>query len=123
MAGPNRTALNQSPPLQGHNVVTGDEALINAVTTFGSNEIIESLAGLGAEAGTSQAREHAMLANQITPTLTPFDRYGNRIDEVSFHPSWHWLMERAVNYVLHAAPWETDSPTAHLQRAAAFFAW
>jgi len=123
MAGPNRTALNQAPPLQGHNVVTGDEALINAVTTFGSNEIIESLAGLGAEAGTSQAREHAMLANQITPTLTPFDRYGNRIDEVSFHPSWHWLMERAVNYGLHAAPWESDSPNAHLQRAAGFFAW
>lgn len=123
MAGTNRTALNQAPPLQGHNVVTGDEALINAVTTFGSNEIIESLAGLGAEAGTSQAREHAMLANQITPTLTPFDRYGNRIDEVSFHPSWHWLMERAVNYGLHAAPWESDSPNAHLQRAAGFFAW
>lgn len=123
MAGTNRTALNQAPPLQGHNVVTGDEALINAVTTFGSDKIIESLGQLGAEAGTAQAREHAMLANQVTPTLTPFDRYGNRIDEVSFHPSWHWLMERAVTYGLHAAPWESDSPNAHLQPAAGFFAW
>ena len=22
--------------------------------------------------------------------------YGNRVDEVEFHPSWHWLMERGI---------------------------
>lgn len=118
-----RIARNQAPPLQGHNVVTGDEALINAVTAFGSPEIITELSDLGQRAGTAEAREHSMLANQFTPSLTPFDRYGNRIDEVTFHPSWHWLMEQAVSQGLHAAPWESDSPNAHLHRAAGFFAW
>ena len=49
-----------------------------------------------------------MLANQHHPELTPYDRYGNRIDEVTFHPSWHWLMERGIGHGLAAAPWESE---------------
>ena len=64
-----------------------------------------------------------MLANEHHPRLTPYDRYGNRIDEVEFHPSWHWLMERAVGHGLAATPWESDSPHAHVRRAAGFMAW
>ena len=64
-----------------------------------------------------------MLANRAPPRLTPYDRFGNRVDEVAFHPSWHWLMERAVGQGLAAAPWESDSPHAHVRRAAGFMAW
>ena len=28
--------------------------------------------------------------------LRTFDRYGNRIDEVEFHPAWHKLMQMGV---------------------------
>ncbi|MDN5896877.1 MAG: acyl-CoA dehydrogenase family protein, partial [Nocardioides sp.] len=69
------------------------------------------------------AKEHGMLANTFQPELKAYDRYGNRIDEVEFHPSWHWLMERAVGHALQAAPWESDHPHAHVRRAAGFFAW
>ncbi|MEO6510077.1 MAG: acyl-CoA dehydrogenase family protein, partial [Nocardioides sp.] len=89
-------------------------------------ELVEELVPLGAEAGTEEAREHGMLANRHHPELTPYDRFGNRIDEVEFHPSWHWLMERAVGHGLQAAPWEQQEggdPHAHLRRAAGFFAW
>ena len=64
-----------------------------------------------------------MLANQNPPQLASYDRYGNRVDEVRFHPSWHWLMERAVGYGLQAAPWVSPEPHAHLRRAAGFLAW
>ena len=70
-------------------------ALTEAITRHGSAELVEELTPLGAEAGTAEAREHGMLANRHHPELTPYDRFGNRIDEVEFHPSWHWLMERA----------------------------
>ncbi len=96
----NRVATNQPPPLVGHNVVTSDAALVEAVTRHASSEVVDDLAALGAEAGTAEAREHGMLANEYHPELTPYDRYGNRIDEVRFHPSWHWLMERAVGHGL-----------------------
>jgi putative acyl-CoA dehydrogenase len=118
-----RAAQNQAPLLAGHNVVTSDVALVEAVTRHASAEVVEDLAGLGAEAGSAEAREHGMLANEFHPTLERFDRYGNQVDEVRFHPSWHWLMERAVGHGLQAAPWESDSPHAHVRRAAGFLAW
>jgi putative acyl-CoA dehydrogenase len=118
-----RVVSNQAPPLVGHNVVTSDAALVEAVTRHASATVVEDLAALGAEAGTAEAREHGLLANEHHPRLTPYDRYGNRIDEVAFHPSWHWLMERAVGHGLAAAPWESESAHAHVRRAAGFMAW
>lgn len=118
-----RVATNQAPPLVGHNVVTTDRALVEAVTRHAAPEVVDDLAALGAEAGTAEAREQGMLANEHHPRLVPYDRYGNRVDEVEFHPSWHWLMERAVGHGLAAAAWESESPHAHVRRAAGFMAW
>jgi putative acyl-CoA dehydrogenase len=121
-----RTATNQAPALVGHNVVTSDVALTEALTRHGNAGLVADLTALGAEAGSAEAREHGMLANRHHPELTTYDRWGNRVDEVAFHPSWHWLMERAVGHGLQAAPWEAQEagdPYAHLRRAAGFFAW
>ncbi len=118
-----RIVTNQPPPLVGHNVVTSDVALTEAITRHGSADVVDDLTLLGVEAGTAEAREHGMLANQHHPELTPYDRYGNRIDEVAFHPSWHWLMERGIGHGLAAAPWESEAAHPHLRRAAGFFAW
>ncbi len=123
MVTDNRVATNQAPPLVDHNTVLSDRALVEAVERHASPDVVQDLAELGAVASSEEAREHGMLANQNEPVLTPFDRYGNRIDEVRFHPSWHWLMERGVGYGLQAAPWVSDSPHAHVRRAAGFFAW
>ena len=123
MAIDNRVSANQAPPLVGHNVVLSDRALVEAVERHGSPDVVEDLLELGATAGSAEAREHGLLANRFEPELTPFDRYGNRVDEVRFHPSWHWLMERAVGHGLQAAPWVSDSPHAHVRRAAGFMAW
>jgi len=123
MSVDNRVAMNQAPPLVGHNTVRSDRALVEAVERHASREVVEDLSDLGAVAGSAEAREHGMLANQNEPELVTFDRYGNRVDEVRFHPSWHWLMERGIGYGLQAAPWQSDSPSAHVRRAAGFFAW
>jgi putative acyl-CoA dehydrogenase len=121
-----RAATNQPPPLSGHNVVTADPALVEAVTRHAGAAVVDNLVELGRQAGTAEAREHGRLANRHEPELTTYDRFGHRIDEVTFHPSWHWLMERAVGYGLQAAPWEQQaggSTTAHVRRAAGFMAW
>src|SRR3954454_18211500 len=119
----NRVASNQAPPLVDHNTVTSDLALVEAVTRHASSKLVEELTGLGAAASSAEAREHGMLANLYVPELVRYDRYGNQVDEVRFHPSWHWLMERGVGYGLQAAPWTSEAPHAHVQRAAGFFAW
>ena len=123
-AGPGlRASANQAPLLAGHDVVTGDRALVEAVTRHASAEVVDDLSALGLEAGTAEAREHGMLANENPPRLRSYDRWGNRVDEVEFHPSWHWLMERAVGHGLAATPWDSESPHAHVRRAAGFMAW
>ncbi len=121
-----RVAHNQAPPLEGHNVVSADAALVEAVTRHAGPEVVEDLLSIGAQAGAAEAREHGRLANRHEPELRPYDRWGNRVDEVVFHPSWHWLMERAVGHGLQAAPWEQQdagAPHAHVRRAAGFMAW
>ncbi|WP_051247382.1 acyl-CoA dehydrogenase family protein [Nocardioides halotolerans] len=121
-----RAAANQVPPLVGHNVVAADLALSEGVVRHGSADVLESLLPLGAEAGTAEAREQGWLANAHHPELRTYDRYGHRVDEVEFHPAWHWLLERAIGHGLAATPWERQAdgdPDAHLRRAAGFLAW
>ena len=101
----------------GHDVVSCDAALVEAVTRHAAAEVVDDLRELGLAAGSAEAREHGRLANTHEPALTPYDRYGNRIDEVTFHPSWHWLMERAVGHGLQGAPWERRMLTYAAPRA------
>ncbi|GAA2970603.1 acyl-CoA dehydrogenase family protein [Actinokineospora diospyrosa] len=116
--------VNQTPPLHRHNPLGCDPALVSAVRAYGSAAVLDSLADVAAEAGAEDSREHGRLANEHPPVLRTHDRYGNRVDEVEFHPSWHWLMSRAVAHGLHAAPWAADAGEhAHLRRAAAFTLW
>lgn len=116
--------FNQPPPLDGFDPVACDPALREALAHHGESGHLPALSELGRQAGSAQAREHGRLANEHPPVLHSHDRYGHRIDEVEFHPSWHWLMERAVAHGLHAAPWDpTAGPGAHVRRAAGFYLW
>ncbi|MGH3366118.1 MAG: acyl-CoA dehydrogenase family protein [Nocardioidaceae bacterium] len=123
MLASNRAAPNQAPPLVDYNVVTSDVALVEAVSRYAEPGAVDDLLPLGRLAGTAEARDHGAQANRYPPTLRTFDRYGNRIDEVDFHPSWHWLMHQGVGFGLQGAPWESDAADAHVRRAAGFFAW
>ena len=114
---------NQAPVLAGYDPLACDPAVPAALRARGAEPTPE-LRELAAEAGSATAREHGRLANENPPALRTHDRFGNRIDEVEFHPSWHWLMDRAVGHGLHAAPWSPDAgPNAHLTRAAGFYLW
>ncbi len=115
---------NQPPPLVGFDPLACDPALVDAVRREGAAGALPALRALAALAGSTQAREHGRLANEHLPRLRTHDRYGNRIDEVEFHPSWHWLLGHAVQGGLHAAPWVPGAaPGAHVARAAGFYLW
>ncbi len=113
---------NQVPPLTGHDVAA-DPALLEAVDREGAGWAAESLHELGLLAGRAETAEAARLANEHPPVLRTHDRYGNRIDEVEFHPAWHALMDTAVSRGLHATPWAEPRPGAHVARAAKFYVW
>jgi putative acyl-CoA dehydrogenase len=114
---------NQAPPLEDVNFFTRDAFLGDALRTHGDLADDPGLSAIGALAGSREALSHTLPANQNPPVLRTHDRYGHRIDEVDFHPSWHWLMEKAVGFGLQAAPWTSDRPSPHLARAAGFYLW
>ncbi|MBN9101854.1 MAG: acyl-CoA dehydrogenase family protein [Pseudonocardia sp.] len=122
--GDGRTHLvaNQPPSIAGYDALSCDPALTDAVTREGAAEALPALGTLARLVASEEAREHARLADTHSPVLRTHDRYGHRVDEVEFHPSWHWLMRTSVGWGLHGAPWEAETGTgAHVARAAGFY--
>ncbi|MBO0775328.1 MAG: acyl-CoA dehydrogenase family protein, partial [Actinobacteria bacterium] len=114
--------LNQVPLLAGHDVAD-DPALLEAAGREGAAWAAPDLHAVGRLAGQAATQEQARLANEHPPVLRTHDRWGNRIDEVEFHPAWHLLLATAVSHGLHAAPWADQRPGAHVARAAKFYVW
>lgn len=124
MAGSTHSVNNQVPPLVGYDVFRADRALTAAVERHLDpglrDEVLGELSALGRTSGSAQVQEWGAQANENPPRLRTHDRYGHRIDEVEFHPSWHRLLGKGVSAGLTAA-W--DRPAGHLRRAAAFLVW
>ncbi|MFI9102612.1 acyl-CoA dehydrogenase family protein [Streptomyces fildesensis] len=124
MSAPTHTVTNQPPPLVGYDVHASDTALVEAVERHAAPErlaeIQDELGELGRAAGSAQAQRWGDEANSSPPVLRTHDRYGHRIDEVDFHPSWHRLLGHAVSAGLTDA-W--SRPDGHLRRAAGFLVW
>jgi putative acyl-CoA dehydrogenase len=65
---------------------------------------------------------HGELANKNKPVLQTFDRYGRRTDNVEFHPSYHALMESAMQHNVHNYSWKHEGVEgAHTVRAALMY--
>ncbi|MFF3848894.1 acyl-CoA dehydrogenase family protein [Streptomyces sp. NPDC002328] len=124
MAGSTHTVTNQPPPLLGYDVYGADQALAAAVERHLDPELLDEargeLSALGRAAGSAQLHEWAIQANENPPTLRTHDRYGERVDEVDFHPAWHRLLGKGVGAGLTSA-WAR--PGGHVRRAAAFVVW
>ena len=119
--------FNQPEPLVDYNLFQTNRALRDALKFNAPALDTAPLQALGEQLGTADMQTHARLANVHTPELRSHDRFGRRIDEVEFHPSYHVLMSAATAAGLHGTPWAETSPTAagkgsspHVLRAAGF---
>jgi putative acyl-CoA dehydrogenase len=114
---------NQVPPLIGYDAAAADVALQEHTRRLVGDEAAASLSSLGRRVGDPQIQRWASEANVHPPALRTHDRFGHRIDEVDFHPSWHALMGVAVHEGLAGAPWASSAAGAHVRRAAGFYVW
>jgi putative acyl-CoA dehydrogenase len=111
---------NQPPPLAGHDLFAANRVLAEAVEREGAGWAVERCSEFGALLGREPV-EWGRLANEQPPRLRSYDRFGERIDEVEFHPAWHDLMRTSLAHGVHSLSWTDEQPGAHVARAALFF--
>jgi putative acyl-CoA dehydrogenase len=111
--------FNQSTPLADVNLFRANRPLQDALRFHHPGFDRARFDALGAEAGSEAMQTHARLANVNAPVLRSHDRFGRRIDQVEFHPSYHVLLGCALRQRLHGTPW-SEGPGSHVERAAAF---
>src|SRR6478752_4012460 len=114
---PTHEVFNQPPALTGYDVAD-DPAMLAALRREGAGWAEDGVRELGRLAGSALTQELGRQANENPPRLRTHDRFGNRVDEVEFHPAWHELMTVAVRHGLHGAAWRDARPGAHVARAA-----
>jgi putative acyl-CoA dehydrogenase len=111
--------FNQALPLEGYNLYEQNRPLIEAVRREGADWAEERISALGERLG-GEPIAWGVQANENPPVLRTHDRFGNRIDEVDFHPAWHKLLGLGVEHALHSLPWREPVHGAHAARAAMF---
>jgi putative acyl-CoA dehydrogenase len=114
--------MNQVPPLVGFDGMDYP-VFQEALTRFGVSESADTLHEIGRTAGSAHAFALGDRAEAHQPVLHTHDRFGHRVDQVAYDPSYHELMATATRFGLHAAPWLADEPHAHLTRAIGLSLW
>ena len=95
------TSANQPPPLESYDPFTSDPVLASAVEREGGPKGLDELAAFGRRVGSAEVADWGHQANRHEPELVTHDRFGERIDEVRYHPAYHALLELSVSEGLH----------------------
>jgi putative acyl-CoA dehydrogenase len=94
--------------------------LRSAVDAFGGGWASAALHQAGALVGSSSFQRDATLANVHGPVALAHDRWGFRLDEVEYDPSYHRILGDALAHGAHTSAWADPQPGAHVARAAMF---
>ena len=119
MAVAGTRGANQPPPLAGYNLYEQDAALVEGLRREGGAAWEEQIAAFGEALG-GEPLEWGRVANEHPPKLRSHDRYGERIDEIEFHPAWDSLLRLGLETRVHSLPWIEPEPGAHVARATLF---
>lgn len=91
-----------------------------AVRAFGAGWAEADLAEAGTLVGSGSFQRDAHLADVHPPVAHPHDRWGFRLDEVEYDPSYHRVISEAISRGAHTSAWAVPRPGAHAARAAMF---
>jgi putative acyl-CoA dehydrogenase len=119
--GPATHYVDNQPPWR----VDVDEYALNAplvaaVRAFGAEWADAELGRAGRLVGTRDFQRDAELANLHPPVAYAHDRWGFRLDEVEYDPSYHRVIAAAVAAGAHTSAWAEPRAGAHVARAATF---
>lgn len=115
--GETHEVFNQPTSLDPFNAYDSDASLQHWVNTFQGNDHQAALSEYGQRVG-GDLFEAGFAANKYKPEFKPHSRFGERIDQVDFHPAYHLLMKTAIEAGHHSLPWTQKKMGAHVARAA-----
>ena len=114
------TVFNQAPPRRDINEFTLNTALRDALAHYAPGASRDELERIGALVGSADFINDARLANVHGPMLRTHDDWGNRIDEIEFHPAYHRIIGDALDAEAHSYAWTHPGPGANVERAVRF---
>jgi putative acyl-CoA dehydrogenase len=114
--------LNQVTPLVGFDGMDYP-VFQEALQRFGAAAAADGRHEIGRTAGSAHSFALGDRAEAHPPVLHTHDRFGHRVDQVAYDPSYHEMMSTATRFGVHATPWLSDHPHAHLVRAVGFSLW
>jgi len=94
--------------------------LVEAVAAFGAGWANDALHEAGGLVGSPSFQRDATLANVHTPVAHAHDRWGFRLDEVEYDPSYHRVISEAIARGAHTSAWADPKSGADVARAAMF---
>ena len=112
---------NQAVPLLDYDLYREDPVLESCVRRYASARDDQAAGAFGQHLGQAHILEAGHLANAHPPELHVFDRYGHRIDEVTFHPAYHTMIGAGVTHGVHGVAWDGTTPHGHVRHAALEF--
>lgn len=112
--------VNQAPLRAGINEFGTNVPLVEAVRQYDADWALVDLIRVGELVGTEEFQQDAERANRFEPQLRTHDRWGNRVDEVDYDPSYHRIIRAAVAEGAHTSAWAEPRPGANVARAATF---
>ncbi|OYX33236.1 MAG: DNA alkylation response protein [Caulobacterales bacterium 32-69-10] len=115
---PTHVVTNQPPPLENYDLFAADPALGEAMDREGAGWAKPWAGAMGQACGSAAVIARGFDANRYPPELRAFDRYGRRIDEVTYHPAWHELMRLGLEAGVHSIAWTEERPGRHVAHAA-----
>ena len=108
--------FNQPKPLENYNAYEADTVLQYWQNRFAGQWGTAHLTAFGEQVG-GALLQAGFLANKHLPELTTHSRFGERIDQVDYHPSYHQLMQHAIEQGHCALPWQQKKAGSHVVRA------
>lgn len=109
--------FNQPTVLENYNLFASDISLQEAVEQNGGAWNNENADVFGKLLGRAETLELGNLSNKNPPILKTHDRFGNRLDVVEFHPSYHALMRLSIENETHSLAWTCEKEGAYVARS------
>ena len=114
---PTHEVENMPPYMGNQDLWKNDKNLRDAVNREGAGWAEKNLSAFGHLMGCTEMFDHAEKANKNPPELKAFDQYGNRINYVDYHPSYHHLLGVAIKNEIPSFAWnhkKEGSQVAHM---------